>query len=97
MRNAAPLSAREEGVAELQDFVARHPRLFVLSGAGVSTASGIPATATARSVEAIVAGHAAGFLASPGAALLGAWRARLADRRRRGAERRTIASNPMEG
>jgi NAD-dependent SIR2 family protein deacetylase len=29
-------------LAELADFVARHRRLFVLSGAGVSTASGIP-------------------------------------------------------
>ena len=42
MSAAAPSSAREGGMAELQDFVARHPRLFVLSGAGVSTASGIP-------------------------------------------------------
>ncbi len=33
---------REAGVAELRDFVARHSRLLVLSGAGVSTASGIP-------------------------------------------------------
>jgi NAD-dependent SIR2 family protein deacetylase len=28
--------------AELRDFIARHPRLFVLTGAGCSTASGIP-------------------------------------------------------
>jgi NAD-dependent SIR2 family protein deacetylase len=37
-------SAQREGspVSELREFVARHPRLFVLSGAGVSTASGIP-------------------------------------------------------
>jgi NAD-dependent SIR2 family protein deacetylase len=34
---------RADHVAEtLSDFVRRHPRLFVLSGAGVSTASGIP-------------------------------------------------------
>ncbi|HET7173497.1 MAG TPA: NAD-dependent protein deacetylase [Nocardioidaceae bacterium] len=31
-----------EGVARLADFVARHRRLFVLTGAGVSTGSGIP-------------------------------------------------------
>jgi NAD-dependent SIR2 family protein deacetylase len=29
-------------IAQLQDFVDRHPRLFVLTGAGVSTNSGIP-------------------------------------------------------
>jgi NAD-dependent SIR2 family protein deacetylase len=29
-------------IAQLQDFVDRHPRLFVLTGAGVSTTSGIP-------------------------------------------------------
>ena len=37
--------ARDEGDAEveaLRAFLARHPRLFVLSGAGCSTASGIP-------------------------------------------------------
>ena len=34
--------ARGGSLAELADFVARYPRLFVLSGAGVSTASGIP-------------------------------------------------------
>ena len=33
---------REGSLAELVDFVAGHPSLFVLSGAGVSTASGIP-------------------------------------------------------
>lgn len=31
-----------KGAVPLADFVARHPRLFVLTGAGVSTASGIP-------------------------------------------------------
>ena len=29
-------------MAALADFVGRHPRLFVLTGAGVSTGSGIP-------------------------------------------------------
>src|SRR6187402_1139896 len=29
-------------VAELVDFVARHPRLFILTGAGCSTECGIP-------------------------------------------------------
>ena len=29
-------------MADLHDFLRRHPRLFVLSGAGVSTDSGIP-------------------------------------------------------
>jgi len=29
-------------LSDLRDFIARHPRLFVLSGAGVSTDSGIP-------------------------------------------------------
>ena len=36
----APVPVDELG--ELHDFVAQHPRLFVLSGAGVSTGSGIP-------------------------------------------------------
>jgi NAD-dependent SIR2 family protein deacetylase len=35
-------STREGGAAELRAFVAAHARLFVLGGAGVSTASGIP-------------------------------------------------------
>ena len=30
------------GVEQLCDFLSRHPRLFVLTGAGISTASGIP-------------------------------------------------------
>jgi len=34
--------ARDGCAGELADFVTRYPRLFVLSGAGVSTASGIP-------------------------------------------------------
>ena len=34
--------ARGGSAGELADFVMRYPRLFVLSGAGVSTASGIP-------------------------------------------------------
>jgi NAD-dependent SIR2 family protein deacetylase len=38
----AQTSTRERSLAELQDFVARHSPLFVLGGAGVSTASGIP-------------------------------------------------------
>jgi len=39
---SAQLPAREAGVAELQDFVSSHRCLCILSGAGVSTASGIP-------------------------------------------------------
>lgn len=42
MSALAPTAAREGSFGELLGFVARHPRLFVLSGAGVSTASGIP-------------------------------------------------------
>ncbi len=42
MNLPAHTPAREGNFAELADFVVRHPRLFVLSGAGVSTASGIP-------------------------------------------------------
>jgi NAD-dependent SIR2 family protein deacetylase len=42
MSTDAETSTRQGSLAELQDFVARHSRLFVLSGAGVSTASGIP-------------------------------------------------------
>lgn len=38
----AQASPGERGLPELHNFVARHPRLFVLSGAGVSTDSGIP-------------------------------------------------------
>ncbi len=34
--------AHEEAAARLADFIRRHPRLFVLTGAGVSTDSGIP-------------------------------------------------------
>lgn len=36
------LQAADEAVAALEAFVRQHPRLFVLTGAGVSTASGIP-------------------------------------------------------
>ena len=32
----------DTAIGELADFVARHPRLFVLTGAGISTDSGIP-------------------------------------------------------
>jgi len=42
MSALVPAPAPEGGLSELVDFVTRHPRLFVLSGAGVSTASGIP-------------------------------------------------------
>lgn len=38
----------EEGVEELTDFVLAHPRLLVLTGAGCSTASGIPDYRDAR-------------------------------------------------
>lgn len=37
----AEMAAREAGL-RLADFIARHPRLLVLTGAGVSTDSGIP-------------------------------------------------------
>jgi NAD-dependent SIR2 family protein deacetylase len=35
-------SARSISLSDIYDFVQRHPRLFVLSGAGISTDSGIP-------------------------------------------------------
>jgi NAD-dependent SIR2 family protein deacetylase len=37
----APISAKSEAMA-LAEFIAQHPRLFVLTGAGCSTGSGIP-------------------------------------------------------
>ncbi|NOV24999.1 NAD-dependent protein deacetylase [Cupriavidus necator] len=43
-----PSQAATEAVAALFDFVQRHPRLFVLSGAGISTDSGIPGYRDAR-------------------------------------------------
>jgi NAD-dependent SIR2 family protein deacetylase len=42
MTAAAPPRAELAELADLADFVRRHPRLFVLTGAGVSTGSGIP-------------------------------------------------------
>jgi NAD-dependent SIR2 family protein deacetylase len=36
------VSNASDPTTDLHDFVARHPRLFVLTGAGVSTGSGIP-------------------------------------------------------
>jgi NAD-dependent SIR2 family protein deacetylase len=39
---SVPLSAGPDPVVALRDFVARHRRLFVLTGAGCSTSSGIP-------------------------------------------------------
>ena len=42
MSPAANASKRESALSELHAFLRRHPRLFVLSGAGVSTDSGIP-------------------------------------------------------
>lgn len=39
---AAKIEATAAPIAALADFVAAHPRLFVLTGAGISTASGIP-------------------------------------------------------
>jgi len=42
MSALAHTPAHEGSIAELADFVLRHQRVFVLSGAGVSTASGIP-------------------------------------------------------
>jgi NAD-dependent SIR2 family protein deacetylase len=39
---AASTSWTADRIADLHEFVARHPRLFVLTGAGVSTGSGIP-------------------------------------------------------
>jgi NAD-dependent SIR2 family protein deacetylase len=47
-RVGAPVAAASDDVAALAQFVRRHPRLFVLSGAGVSTASGIPGYRDAR-------------------------------------------------
>lgn len=48
--NAPPHTARAAEAAEsaLLDFVQRHPRLFVLTGAGISTDSGIPGYRDAR-------------------------------------------------
>ena len=40
--DALPDRSAEEDLARLRAFVAAHPRLFVLTGAGVSTDSGIP-------------------------------------------------------
>lgn len=37
-----PSRGSDDSVAQLAAFIARHPRLFVLGGAGCSTASGIP-------------------------------------------------------
>lgn len=37
-----PSRGGDDSVGELADFIRRHPRLFVLGGAGCSTASGIP-------------------------------------------------------
>ncbi|WP_349256927.1 NAD-dependent protein deacetylase [Salinisphaera sp.] len=37
-----PIDARQSHVERLRDFVSRHRRLFVLTGAGMSTDSGIP-------------------------------------------------------
>ena len=34
--------AVDEAAERLADFIDRHPRLFILTGAGISTASGIP-------------------------------------------------------
>lgn len=54
--------------AELRDFVARHPRLFVLTGAGISTDSGIPGyrdeqgrwqRSAPMTISAFMSGHAA--------------------------------------
>jgi NAD-dependent SIR2 family protein deacetylase len=42
MEIARPAPERPLGIDGLADFVRRHPRLFVLTGAGCSTASGIP-------------------------------------------------------
>ncbi|XRG84326.1 NAD-dependent protein deacetylase [Salinisphaera sp. SPP-AMP-43] len=39
---ASPDNARAEHIAEARDFLDRHRRLFVLTGAGISTDSGIP-------------------------------------------------------
>ncbi len=42
------LAAGQPAVADLHDFVRRHPRLLVLTGAGISTDSGIPGYRDAR-------------------------------------------------
>ena len=39
---AAEVGEFESDISELRDFVRHHPRLFVLTGAGISKASGIP-------------------------------------------------------
>jgi NAD-dependent SIR2 family protein deacetylase len=40
--DALPDGSLQDDLARLRDFIAAHPRLFVLTGAGVSTDSGIP-------------------------------------------------------
>ncbi|WP_404990231.1 NAD-dependent protein deacetylase [Caballeronia sp. LZ065] len=42
MRTRPPRASKGRHVQQLHEFVERHPRLFVLSGAGISTESGIP-------------------------------------------------------
>jgi NAD-dependent SIR2 family protein deacetylase len=42
MTDLQPAPIETPALNELHDFVQRHPRLFVLSGAGISTDSGIP-------------------------------------------------------
>ena len=42
MTDLTPSLIEPQALATLQDFVERHPRLFVLTGAGISTDSGIP-------------------------------------------------------
>ena len=42
MTDLQPAPIETPALNELHDFVQRHPRLFVLTGAGISTDSGIP-------------------------------------------------------
>ena len=42
MSDSLPVAAASNSLDALHDFVRRHPRLFVLTGAGISTDSGIP-------------------------------------------------------
>ncbi len=91
----APIPA--DGLRELHDFVAQHPRLFVLSGAGVSTGSGIPGYRDeegrwTRKPPVTAAGLPANGIRAK--ALLGAEHDRLADRRRRPAERGPRCAGP---
>lgn len=68
MRGGATSVPADAAAADLLDFVERHPRLFVLTGAGISTDSGIPGyrdeqgrwqRSAPMTITAFMSGHAA--------------------------------------